>query len=98
MGPLNSIALVVLCLCVVAWAFRNLWRAGRGETPSRDPLLNAAIIGVGVSFALWFLPGMSKDLPEEIFTGVGYSDAFWLVLFAVAGSRYSSARLREERE
>lgn len=98
MGNVNSIALCVLGLCAAAWALRNLWRAGRGESPSQDPLLNAATIGVGVSLVLWFLPEVIEDFPEEVFTGLAVSDAVWMCLFFAAACRYSSTHLRRERE
>ena len=52
MGQLNSIVLIALGVCVASWALRNLWRAERGEGVAGDPLMNAALLGVGVNLGL----------------------------------------------
>jgi len=87
MGQLNSIVLVALGVCAAWWALRNLSRRERAEGVSGDPLMNAALLGVGVNLTFWFIPDLIPDFPEEVFTGLSVADGFWLALFLVAAVR-----------
>ena len=96
MGQLNSIVLTALGVCVALWAIRNLWRGERGDGVAGDPLVNAALLGVGCNLALWFIPDWIEDFPEEVFTGVSVSSGFWLALFLLAAGRHKSRRARKD--